>query len=218
MERRWPRSLAAAVFVAAGTGRFETLASARQPAAFLALWIVASVVATATLIWTSLDEHGRRPWIALATIAAFTTLANAGAIFNARASSANDLDPEVAAVKARLAAGELVSLGRVYHRFAYAYDEPIRQVPWPLAADELPGDVTYFCFDRRPGDTDELRAASDDRTPLTTPGKLPFEWEVVAEIPCDPVNREVHHRTVVVGRVRRASVAAAQDVNPPVRR
>ncbi len=129
-----------------------------------------------------------------------------------------------------------MSLGRIYHRFAFAYDKPIRQVPWPLAVDELPDDVTYFCFDQRPGDTDALRAASDDRTPLTTPGKLPFAWDVVAEIPCDPAQRSVHHRTVVVGRTSRSAATpelAAQRkelaagpknlanqpaVNPPVRR
>ncbi len=210
--------VSAAVLVAAGTGHFEKLATARQPIAFLVLWIAATGAATAVLIWTSLDERGARPWIALATVAGFTALANAGAIFNARSNSANDLEPVIAEVKERLAAGELVSLGRVYHRFAYSFDEPIRQVPWPLTADELPDDVTWFCFDRRPGDTDELRAASDDRTPLTTPGKLPFDWEVLAEIACDPVNRNVHHRTVVVGRVRRQSVAGRPDVNQPVRR
>jgi hypothetical protein len=38
-----------------------------------------------------------------------------------------------------------------------------------------------------------------------TPGTLPFEWDEVARIECDPVRRKVHDRSVIVGRVRRTN-------------
>jgi hypothetical protein len=141
-------------------------------------------------------------------------------MINARLQGANDLTPSIAEIRQRMAgSGELVSLGRVYHRFAYSYESPIRQVPWPISADELPPDVTYFCYDWHPWyDTEQMRNASDSRTPGSTPGKLPFEWEKLAEIPCDPVKRGLSHRTVIIGRVRHRTVAEQPAANRPVRR
>jgi hypothetical protein len=113
----------------------------------------------------------------------------------------------------------MVSLGRVYHRFAYSYQTPIRQLPWPVEPDDLPQGVTYFCFDRRPGDTPEDRAGNDDRLGAHTPGTLPFAWEKIAEIPCDPVKRAQAQRSVVIGRVRRdVRVAEQPDATRPARR
>ncbi len=51
----------AAVLIVAGTTHYEQLASARQPLAFLALWIVATLLAAGVLVWASLDERGARP-------------------------------------------------------------------------------------------------------------------------------------------------------------
>jgi 4-amino-4-deoxy-L-arabinose transferase-like glycosyltransferase len=180
------------------------LGGAAQPKMFLLVWLPGVVVAAALMGWASLGEGPRRAHIGVLALAGFLAFASAGPMINARLRAANDLDPPVAELHRRLADAELVSLGRVYHRFAYAYPAPIRQIPWPGSADELPPDVTYFCFDCRPGDTPHERATSDGRLSTTTPGTLPFEWEEVARIECDPVERAVHNRTVIVGRLRRA--------------
>jgi hypothetical protein len=111
-----------------------------------------------------------------------------------------------------------VSLGRVYHRFAYSYDTPIEQVPWPMKPEDLPADVTYFCFDHRPQDTPEDRAGNDDRLGAHTPGVLPFAWEKIAEVPCDPVKRGQAHRSVVIGRVRRSELVAGENASRPALR
>jgi hypothetical protein len=72
--------------------------------------------------------------------------------------------------------------------------------------------VTYFCYDWHPHyDTEALRNASDSRQPGTTSGSLPFAWDKVAEIPCDPVRRSKAHRSVVIGRIRREPAVAASD-------
>lgn len=69
-------------------------------------------------------------------------------------------------------------------------------------------DVTYFCFDRLWSDSDVQRSGTDGRLGSPTPGVLPFAWEKIAEIPCDPVHRGAAHRTVIIGRVRKAELIA----------
>ena len=74
-----------------------------------------------------------RPQATMLAAAAFAGLACAGAQLNARIEHGNDLTVAVADVKERLShAGELVSLGRVYHRFSYSYDDA--DPPGALAA------------------------------------------------------------------------------------
>ncbi len=187
---------------------FEILAGVSPAALFLTLWISAAALTVGLLVWASLGRDGFRPKVAVFSLAAFLALAHAGVLVDHRARKSHDLDPFVAQIKQRLAEGQLVSLGRVYHRFAYEYDEPIPQVDWPIRPVDLPPDVEYFCFDRRPGDTPESRSGSDARVPFSTPGTLPFAWEEVATIPCDPVQREVHNRSVVIGRVVRPPAMA----------
>jgi 4-amino-4-deoxy-L-arabinose transferase-like glycosyltransferase len=218
--RRYLRGLAAAalaggvVLVAANLFSIPALADARQPAGFLIVWAAAAVAATAIALWAARSPTLPRPQIALLAAAAFVGFANAGAVLNARIRGGNDLAPAVAQIKQELPEpGELVSLGRVYHRFTYSYETSIRQVAWPMTAADLPEEVTYFCFDRRPGDTAEDRAGNDDRLGAHTPGTLPFAWEKIAEIPCDPVKRREAHRSVVIGRVRRPAMVAGSGEN-----
>ena len=161
-----------------------------------------AVAATAAL-WATRSRGLAPPQVAVLALAAFAGLASSGAALNVRIRSANELAPAIARIKDRLPEGELVSLGRVYHRFAYAYETPIRQVPWPTTLAEVPPGLSYFCFDHRPSDTPELRSSSDGRLSTSTPGTLPFAWDEIQRIDCDPAVREVHTRTVVVGRVRR---------------
>jgi len=208
--RRYQRVIGV-VTLAAGVAlvaiRFSSspkLLDAQQSWGFLAVWLPAALLAAGVLIWASRSESGVRPQLAVITVAAFLGLAWTGAAINARIHGANDLTTSVGQLKADLPApGELVSLGTVYHRFAYCYDEPIRQIDWPSDPQDVPEGVTYFCFDRRIGDTEESRATGDGRTTTMVSGRLPFQWETVAEIPCDPVKRGEAHRTVVIGRIRK---------------
>jgi hypothetical protein len=124
---------------------------------------------------------------------------------NSRVHGGNDLTPAIAQLKQLLDPERVVSLDRVYHRFAYEFGTPIRQIAWPSAAAELPRAMTYFCFDDLPNDIVQLRAIS----------RLPFEWDVVAKIHCDPVRRDKPWRTVIVGRVRRAEMLAQPAVSRP---
>jgi 4-amino-4-deoxy-L-arabinose transferase-like glycosyltransferase len=226
MWRRFLRGIAlasgagAVALVAVTLLPYQVLDPARQPWGFLALWTIAAAAAAAVALWSARSRSAPRPQVALMALAMFAGMGGAGALVNVRVRNGNDLAPAIAQLHTRLpAAGELVSLGRVYHRFAYSYELPIRQVPWPRQAGELPGDVTYFCFDRRPGDTAEDRAGNDDRLGAHTPGVLPFAWEPIAEIPCDPVRRNLPHRRVVIGRVLRTETLANQaDAIRPARR
>jgi 4-amino-4-deoxy-L-arabinose transferase-like glycosyltransferase len=223
----WRRFLRALALVALAGGAVVVVASlapiglvdeSAQPGPFLFVWIPSALVAAGLLIWASLGERLPRPQVGILALAAFLGIAEAGVMLNVRVRTANDLEPVVAELKERLDHRELVSLGRVYHRFAYAYDAPIRQIPWPAAPGDLPRGVTYFCFDRRPGDTELARSTSDGRTSQTTPGTLPFEWDEIAQIACDPVRRAQQVRTVVVGRVRREHSIARPSASRPGRR
>lgn len=207
-----------AVVVVASLAPLERLGGAAQPGSFLFVWIPGALVAAGLLLWASMGEEWPRPQVGIVALAAFLGIAHTGAIGNARLRAANDLDPVVAELKERLADSELVSLGRVYHRFAYAYDAPIRQIPWPDSPGDLPAGVTYFCFDRRPGDTELARTTSDGRLSSTTLGTLPFEWDEIERIGCDPVRRAFHNRTVIIGRVRREKTIARPPATRPGRR
>jgi len=102
---------------------------------------------------------------------------------------------------------ELVSLGPIDSTFAYHYGEMIRETPWPVESDSLPTDIEYFCFDRRPEDTAEQRVVWRGMKTWTTPGTLPFEWEVVGEVPIGRSVKGPPSSVVVVGRVNEVAGA-----------
>jgi 4-amino-4-deoxy-L-arabinose transferase-like glycosyltransferase len=200
-----------AALVAASVLGSGPLAAARQSPAFLVPWCLAAATGIAVAMWAARGRGLPRAQAAVLSAAVLVGFAYAGAALNVRLRAGNELAPAVAEIKRQLPdPNQLVSLGRVYHRFAYSYETPIRQVPWPIDATDLPPDVTYFCFDRRPADTPQDRAGNDDRLGAHTPGVLPFAWEKIADIPCDPVKRDEAHRWVVIGRVRRNERVAAQ--------
>ena len=126
----------------------------------------------------------------------------AGLMQSLQAASLNDIAPEVAQLRADLPHGvPLVSFGPVAHRFAYYYGQPIRELAWPAEMAQLPSDVEYFCYEQHAGDSAQVRASGRGRTWSSTSGTLPFRWEQVAWIPCDPHNRQRPIISVVVGRV-----------------
>ncbi len=215
--RRVMRSLAVVALAAAGVVAaaslvgIERLALARQTPAVAIGWIVMATTAAALLFWAAHDERPDRVVTAVATLACFAGLTQVTLMVDSRVRGANDLSETIAQIKRQMPYGShLVSLDRVYHRFAYCYAEPIRRIGWPERPKDMPPDVTYFCFDYRPWDNAERRISGDGRTATLTSGTLPFEWEKIAEIPCDPVRRAVATRYVIVGRVRKAERVAQQ--------
>jgi 4-amino-4-deoxy-L-arabinose transferase-like glycosyltransferase len=200
-----------AVLAAAGVVPHGSLVALRQGATFLVPWCLAAAAGAGVAVWAAQARGWSRAQLAVITAASFVGFAYAGAALNVRTRASNELAPAIAQIKEQLPdPSQLVSLGRVYHRFAYSYETPIRQVPWPIHENDLPADVTYFCFDRRPADTPQDRAGNDDRLGAHTPGVLPFAWEKIADIPCDPVKRSEAHRWVVIGRVLRTERVAAE--------
>jgi len=197
----------------------EKFADARQPLPFMIAWVVCALTTTAVLNWASRSEQSPRPQFGIFAAAGLLGLAYVGVVVNARIQGGNDLTPTITQIRQQVpGVNDMVSLGRVYHRFAYCYDTPIRQVPWPMAASDLPDDVTYFCFDHRPSDTPKLRSTNDGSASPPTPGTLPFEWDKIAEIPADPVKRGEAHRTVIIGRVRKVETAGRPAASRPVLR
>lgn len=129
-----------------------------------------------------------------------------GVFLNMRLNKANDLAPVVAELRGQMPPGvRLVSFGPISHRFAYFYGRPIPEVDWPASEDDAPPVGSYFCFDKHQGDNPLKRANGRGRKWARTLGTLPFDWEEVAVIPCDPIRRSKTATTVVVGRVGSAT-------------
>jgi 4-amino-4-deoxy-L-arabinose transferase-like glycosyltransferase len=221
----WRRYLrAAAAAIVAGAGALAVLnvfglqhfAEIEQPTLLLVAWLAAAAVTSGLLVWASLGEASPRPQLAVAALAGFLGLSYCGVIVNVRVNSGNDLSPAVADIKQRLPRDvRLVSFNRVYHRFAYAYGVPIKQIAWPATAADVPGDVEYFCYDLLPFFFDPPDSSSATDPPGAT-GRLPIEWDRIAAINCDPVKRKDAHSRVVIGRIRRAaSPALAADRPAP---
>jgi hypothetical protein len=132
-------------------------------------------------------------------------------LVNLRLNKANDLTPVIAHLRKQLPPGtQLVSFGPIAHRFAYFYNEPIPQKPWPGHADETAPGVTYFCFDLHVGDNVWYRSDGRGRRWTKTSSMLPFAWEPVATIPCDPLRKSGADMTVIVGRI-------TGPLDPPLR-
>jgi hypothetical protein len=173
--------------------------AARQTVPFLIAWLTVSALIAGALVWAAGREQSTRPQLAVAAVAVFMALAHAGAVVNSRIHITNDLTPAIAQLKAQLPDSvSLVSFNRVYHRFAYEYGAPIRQTSWPATAADVPGDLAFFCFDHHPGELAQTRDLK----------RMPFAWDVVAEISCDPLNRTEPPKVVVIGRVRGAGELA----------
>jgi 4-amino-4-deoxy-L-arabinose transferase-like glycosyltransferase len=218
--RRYLRATAAAILAGAcvlavlnvvGLPRFAEL---EQPTLFLVVWLAMAALTSGLLFWASLGETSARPQLAVAALAGFLGLSYCGVIVNVRVNSGNDLSPAIADIKQRLPRDvRLVSFNRVYHRFAYSYGVPIEQIAWPATATDVPSDVEYFCYDLLPFFFDPPDSSSATDPPGAT-GRLPIEWDRIAEINCDPVKRKDAHSRVVIGRIRRATSPALATDQP----
>jgi len=193
--------LAALAMIGMNLSGSERFADARQPWTFVLLWMGAAACAGAVCLWATRVAIAARADVAMLSLAALVGLAYTGAMINSRLRGANDFAAQLAKFEHASGSRPLVSLRRVYHRFAYCYGGEIPQVAWPQLAEDVPSDVEYFCFDKLPGyfDPPDSRESQGGTT-----APLPFAWERVTEIACDPVKRKDPHATVVIGRIRRA--------------
>ncbi len=155
--------------------------------------------------------------VAVGTIALFAGVTHVGVLMNISIARWNDPTPAVAEVQEIVASKPLVSLTAIDHRFAFFYEQPIAELPWPLDVDDLPSDVEYFCFMRSPNDTAQQREAGRGRTWTTTLGTLPFAWEEVATLCVERRIRNHPQIMVVLGRVVKPRVAIVTDATVPQR-
>ncbi|MEX2093837.1 MAG: glycosyltransferase family 39 protein [Pirellulales bacterium] len=187
-----------------------------QPLWFsLALVLIAAAAAAA--IWKCYRSNSPSTrMIAVATIAVFAGVTQAGVAINANIARWNDPTAAVARVQQIISSTTpLVSLTAIDHRFVYFYDAPIAELDWPRDADDLPLGVDYFCFMRNPGDTAREREAGRGRRWTKTPGTLPFAWEEVATLCVERRLRNVPQRIVVLGRVVKPRQAIVSDATVP---
>ncbi len=187
---------------------FKHFALLRQPPGPAVAFVLISASAALVLLGGALGRLSPRPRLTLLTLAALFGASQAILLTGIKARGQNDITPDVAALRDQLpATGDLVSFGPIAHRFAYYFGAPIRELPWPTDDTQLPAGLEYFCFEHHQSDTDQQRQNGRGRTWATTSGSLPFRWERVAWIPCDPGRRENPVISVVVGRIIRPGEA-----------
>jgi 4-amino-4-deoxy-L-arabinose transferase-like glycosyltransferase len=186
-----------------------------QPSGF-SIVVLMTAAAAIVAIWASYRMSTQRSRIlAIVAIAAFAGIAQAGAMMNFNIARWNNPVAAVNRIQQIVAADQLVSLTPIDHRFAYLYERPITELPWPLELNDLPADVEYFCFMRHPADTAKSREAGRGRSWTTTPGTLPFAWEEVATLCVERRIRNYPQRMLVLGRVVKPRQALVSDATVP---
>lgn len=187
-----------------------------QPRAFCLLYALVAA-GVAYMLWLCYRQPNNfRPITAVIAIAGIAGLGTGGFMVNVNAARWNNPTADVVDFKSLLPTGaSLVSFTPIEHRFAYYYREPVAELDWPLAQDDLPPNVEYFCFMRNPGDTAKSRLAGRGRTTYHTSGTLPFAWQEITSICVDRRVYDDHPRTVVLGRVVRPLQPTISDVTVP---
>lgn len=190
--------------------------AAYQPHWFAIALVLSALVAIWTLWKCYRFQTPTLRLFAVGAIAGFAGITQAGLLMNRNI--ARWSDPTAAVDEMREIVGhsqQLVSLTPIDHRFAYYYEKPIAELPWPAYVDDLPADVDYFCFMRHPIDTAESREAGRGRTWTRTSGVLPFAWEEVATLCVERRIRDYPQRMLVLGRVVKPRVALTNDATKP---
>jgi len=217
--RRYNWAMAAVVLlsglavVLASTGRFPRLLEVAQPAAAAAVFGTVAVAVAAVLFCSAYRTSAASVTAAMGALILFLVFGSKLVVTNATIAGANDLAESVVRVKERLPADcRLVSFTATNHRFDHHYGQAIEELPWPNSAADVPADVEYFCFVRRPGDTPQRRLAGRVWDQYTTSGTLPFAWEEVATVSMARTKDEEISAAVVVGRVvrRRGRLVAGE--------
>ncbi len=185
------------------------VADARQP-----LWVCGMVLAAAIafggiMLWARRTSGSPAVEIGTLAVVCLLGLAYTGPVMNVFERRANDMALPVAEFKHLVPTAEnIVSLGPIHHRFAWYYGAPIKRLAWPMKPADLPPDVTYFYMEWSYGDTPEWRSMGPGLFDPPTPGTLPFKWEKIAFLSCDPDQNNNPHSGVILGRVIREDQAA----------
>lgn len=98
--------------------------------------------------------------------------------------------------------GHLVSFGQLHHGFLFHWPEAIALHQLPRDAAEVPPDAEYFAV----------------HTYCAEVPPLPFDWEEVAVVSCDKVQRREPKDRVVIGRRLRGVEQTAHAVESPAPR
>lgn len=216
-ERKdWRNFLSITAVLAAAAGLvgmigpwFTAIEQSLVLSALLLCLISAVALVAALLLWRLARVPGERPAIAaVATLCCCIGGAYVGLVVHVHAARWNNLRPAVTTVKQQIPDGEkLYSFTPTDHRFAYFYEQPIAELPWPQSPQDVPSDVQYFCFRRHRRDTEQQRLAGRGRTWWKTPGRLPFAWEEIGSVCCDRRVKDSPEWLVVIGRKLPASAA-----------
>ena len=135
-----------------------------------------------------------------------------GPVTNVLQHKANDMTVPIAQFKSLIPDPDhIFSLGPIHHRFVWYYGKPIKCVPWPQKPDDMPSNATYFLMEWSLGDTAEWRSYGAGLPEAPAPGALPFAWERVAFLPCDPDKTDNPVSGVILGRVLSPEQAAAKS-------
>jgi len=129
-----------------------------------------AVLLAAVCLWAQAGRGSIRAAVGIAAVGATLGISFATLGVGHFSRLSDDLELQVARLKTDVVRGQrLVSLGPLFHKFTFYYQDPIEIVPWPDdAAKKPPGG--FFCFMEREA---ALR------------GKLPFAWQEVAVLYCD---------------------------------
>lgn len=122
---------------------------------------------------------------AVASTALFLGMCSTGLYINHRIVTTPATSESMSRVLERLPPGStLVSFGTIPHLFNLHYAAPIRAIPLPATAADVPADLDYFCF-----------TALWQKYP-----ELPFPWEELGTVVCDRFIQPTPELFVVVAR------------------
>ncbi len=141
---------------------------------FAAIYAAICLAAAAMALWSRRGFTAARAAAGVLGVAAWLGVTYTALRVNMLVDRSSDPAAEMARIKGLIPDDvRLVSFDAVHHLFAYHYGRPIELRPRPLAADDLPPEVTWFCFD----------AGAEARP-------LPFAWAPVEVFSCDRTRRE----------------------------
>ena len=208
--------IGAASFAVAAFLPADFVKSLYQPRAFSLVIAAGCAFAAIVLIFTLRQSFQSGAALAVTAIAFVSAIAVAGMMVNVNTARWNNPQAAVSEFKKHLPAGTtLVSLSPAEHRFVYYFGAPVVEIGWPKTLSELPPEVEYFCFMRRPGDNAASRASGRGRSPTVTSGTLPFAWTEVASICVERKKNNRQQASVVLGRVIRPLRYELTDATVP---
>lgn len=192
-----------------------SLGDLRPSGGWLVAILLAGVAAIGATRFARSRPGSRSAAAAVLLVAAFVAMFHGGSVVTQLVARRQDPGPAVASLRARLpGTPELVSFGPIHTKFLYYWGDLVPETPWPRTLADLPPDVEYFSFDRRPWHTEESRLVTRGMEEWTTPGALPFVWEELGVVDCGRKPMDPPDAEVVVGRVVRDAEGRPVPASP----